>query len=689
MSTHANIAPSDTDPLSSAVGGRKDLYRITGGAATLVSAGPGGSSAPFDASCAGASTDGSRVFFTTAEALSPGDTDSATDLYEWDGGSLSLVSIGNGPFDVQPYRIATDGADAIYVTYEPLVPADTDSQSDVYRWHNGQTTLLTVGDGPFDTFFGGASDDGSVLYFQTQEALVASDTNGDYDLYERKAGQTILVPQPQTGRSCGTGGVVSDTGDLVFATDVPLAASDTDANVDVYLWDGSAVTRVSPGNGAFDACPDGTSGDGTQIAFDTSESLLAEDTNSVDDIYVARPAPPESSGGSIAAGGTVSTGTTPSPEDPLETSVTSPSGGTATIAEADVTGGDPAGFHLLGMQAVITVNVSPAPTAANPLTIVFDLDGSLLADAGVDYATVQVLKDGAQVLACATSTPASPDPCISHRAPLAGGGAEITVRTSSASTWTFAEQLQPTDATGPTDAPIVTGTLGNNGWYKSDVSVAWNWADELGGSGIDTANCTETSGSGGAQGAAVSGSSSCSGSMRPGRAFGRLRRTFKIDKTAPLLAVPANIVVNATSPAGATVSYAAGAGDGGGSGLASASCLPATGSLFPIGTTTVHCTATDNAGNSSTASFTVHVNSAAEQLVSLLTAVNGAGPGSALTSKLQEVQGYVAAHDKGHACTGLSSFIDLVASQKGKKVTVAQATSFTTQANSIRAALGC
>ena len=477
------------------------------------------------------------------------------------------------------------------------------------------------------------------------------------------------------------GGVAPDTGDLVFPTDVPLAPSDTDANVDIYLWDGSAFSRVSPGNGAFDACPDGMSPDGTQIVFDTSESLLPDDTNGVDDIYIAQPAPPESGGGSIAAGGTVSTGTTPSPEDPLETSVTSPSDGTATIAEGDVTGADPAGFHLLGMQAVITVNVSPAPTAANPLTVVFDLDGSLLADAGVDYTNVQVRKDGVQVAACTTSTPANPDPCISHRAPLAGGRAEITVRTSSASTWTFAKQLQPTDATGPTDAPTVTGTLGNNGWYRSDVSVTWNWTDGIGGSGVDAANCTQTSGSGGAQGAAVSVSASCKDLA--GNATSD-SRTFKIDKTAPQLAVPANIVVNATSPAGATVSYAAGVGDGGGSGLASSSCSPSTGPLFPIGTTTVHCTATDNAGNSSTASFTVHVNSAAEQLISLLTAVNGAGPGSALASKIQEVQGYVAAHDKGHACTGLSSFVDLVASQKGKKVTAAQAGSFTTQANSIQ-----
>jgi HYR domain len=115
----------------------------------------------------------------------------------------------------------------------------------------------------------------------------------------------------------------------------------------------------------------------------------------------------------------------------------------------------------------------------------------------------------------------------------------------------------------------------------------------------------------------------------------------------------------------------------------------ASGSLFPIGTTTVHCTASDNAGNTSAASFTVHVNSAAEQLNLLITAVNGVAPGSALTSKLTQVKGYLAKNDKADACTGLSSFIGLVASQKGKKLTVAQANSFTAQANSIRATLGC
>ena len=79
-----------------------------------------------------------------------------------------------------------------------------------------------------------------------------------------------------------------------------------------------------------------------------------------------------------------------------------------------------------------------------------------------------------------------------------------------------------------------------------------------------------------------------------------------VDKTAPTLNLPANITVEAADANGATVTYSASATDGG-SGVATSSFLPASGSVFPIGTTTVNASATDNAGNMSTGSFTVTV----------------------------------------------------------------------------------
>ena len=163
------------------------------------------------------------------------------------------------------------------------------------------------------------------------------------------------------------------------------------------------------------------------------------------------------------------------------------------------------------------------------------------------------------------------------------------------------------------------------------------------------------------------------------------------DGTPPLL-TPANITINATSPAGATVAYTVTATDPGGSGVASVDCTPPSGTVFAIGDTTVDCTATDNVGNVAHASFTVHVKGAAEQLADLLVAVTGVGPGKMLADRVKHIQGHVARNMKKGACDDLNRFVKQVNDMaKGRKpqITAAQAASFTAQAQSIRAALGC
>ena len=86
-------------------------------------------------------------------------------------------------------------------------------------------------------------------------------------------------------------------------------------------------------------------------------------------------------------------------------------------------------------------------------------------------------------------------------------------------------------------------------------------------------------------------------------------RTFTVtvrDTTAPVItSVSANLTVEATSPAGAAVAYAAAtATDAVGATIAYSK---ASGSTFALGTTTVTVTATDAAGNSSVRTFTVTV----------------------------------------------------------------------------------
>jgi hypothetical protein len=82
------------------------------------------------------------------------------------------------------------------------------------------------------------------------------------------------------------------------------------------------------------------------------------------------------------------------------------------------------------------------------------------------------------------------------------------------------------------------------------------------------------------------------------------------DTTPPVIACPANIVAQSTGPAGASVNFSVSASDAC-TVTPSLSCNPPSGSTFPIGSATVNCTATDDAGNMATCSFTVTVNSSA------------------------------------------------------------------------------
>ncbi|HEY2899879.1 MAG TPA: HYR domain-containing protein [Polyangia bacterium] len=77
----------------------------------------------------------------------------------------------------------------------------------------------------------------------------------------------------------------------------------------------------------------------------------------------------------------------------------------------------------------------------------------------------------------------------------------------------------------------------------------------------------------------------------------------------PVISVPANVVVEATGPTGAKVTYVATASDVR-DGALNPVCSPASGSMFSIGTKTVTCRATDSGGLSASASFTVTVRDA-------------------------------------------------------------------------------
>jgi hypothetical protein len=80
-----------------------------------------------------------------------------------------------------------------------------------------------------------------------------------------------------------------------------------------------------------------------------------------------------------------------------------------------------------------------------------------------------------------------------------------------------------------------------------------------------------------------------------------------VDTTPPVVTPPANESVTTGNPAGRTVPYGSASATDAVAVSPPVSCEPASGSHFPVGTTTVTCTATDGP-NTGTATFTVTVN---------------------------------------------------------------------------------
>jgi len=114
------------------------------------------------------------------------------------------------------------------------------------------------------------------------------------------------------------------------------------------------------------------------------------------------------------------------------------------------------------------------------------------------------------------------------------------------------------------------------------------------------------------------------------------------DVEKPTITCPSNLTVPRDSAAGATVTYTVAAADN--SPGVTVSCSPASGTVFPPGTTTVTCTATDAAGNQSVCTFTVTVVSRPDLTGSWSRlSQNGSG---------RDLKGILLAHNAGRSTSG-------------------------------------
>jgi hypothetical protein len=288
--TGEKLVSGDTDA-------NTDVYERSGGTTKRVSAGQINGNGASGAFFAGASTDGTRVFFRTEEQLVSGDTDAALDVYQRAGGTTKRVSAGqingNGAADAVFVGAAVDGTRVFFHTNEQLVSGDTDNSQDIYERSGGTTKRVSAGqvngNGAFSAFFAGASADGTRVFFHTDEKLVSADTDGHQDVYERSGGTTTRVSPGFQIVDATFQGASDDGTRVFFTTEEELVSSDTDIITDVYQRSGGSTTRISAGqingNGDFPAAFDGASADGTRVFFHTEEQLVSGDTDTREDIY--------------------------------------------------------------------------------------------------------------------------------------------------------------------------------------------------------------------------------------------------------------------------------------------------------------------------------------------------------------------------------------------------------------------
>jgi hypothetical protein len=304
------------------------------------------------------------------------------------------------------------------------------------------------------------SGDGTTVAF---DELRLSPTQPTAALVVRRlaGGQLSEVVGDADGIAVGN---LSDDGDLVgFAGPYPAAMSGSwsprilDSRSGTHELAAVNLTGGAPQLGT--SGPAFVSGAGTHATFVSRASdLVVDDVNSGLDVF--RTSLIDDADGvtrNVPAGGSVSTGTTATPADPIETAVATPVGGTVTITESDE-GSAPSGYSVLGQQVQIE---APQASAGAPLRLTFLLDASLVPAAGAD--TVALFRDGVEATQCAVDDgTATPDPCVAQRQVLPDGDLIITVLSSHASTWTLARVAQPYVFAGffpPVDnAPTVNTT---------------------------------------------------------------------------------------------------------------------------------------------------------------------------------------------------------------------------------------
>ena len=218
----------------------------------------------------------------------------------------------------------------------------------------------------------------------------------------------------------------------------------------------------------------------------------------------------------------------------------------------------------------------------------------------------------------------------------------VTDAHGNTSTGTFSITVTPTDTTSPVVSVPADVTKEATSGSGAQVAFTASASDNV--DGPLPASCSPASGATFPIGSTIV---TCRATDAQGNTGSASFMVAIRDTTAPTVSVPAGVTREASSSAGAAVTFSASAVDAV-DGSLSPSCTPVSGSTFALSSTPVTCRATDAHGNSATASFDVHViDTTAPQLhlpgaVSVTTQSPGGGSATFAVTATDIVDGSIA-----------------------------------------------
>lgn len=246
-----------------------------------------------------ASRDGSTAYLSSADRLTADASPVGYDLYRYDAGSEQIVdltpeSAGASGAAVQGVVGSSDDGDVVYFVAEAaLAPGASDGQPNVYV-HDGAGTRFIAGLLPEDNTGWAAgiwerstrmqvSPDGRTLLFSTAAPVPGYDTAGHRQVYRYELGDGLSCiscrrdGRPSSGDASLTqasasigvnvqyffpvNNIAAGGAQLFFETTEALVATDTNAKRDVYQWERQGSGDCQAASGCLNLISTGRSGD--------------------------------------------------------------------------------------------------------------------------------------------------------------------------------------------------------------------------------------------------------------------------------------------------------------------------------------------------------------------------------------------------------------------------------------------